>query len=288
MSGGLATLRHVSALREQVKAWRKTGETVALIPTMGALHEGHLSLVRQAKSEYDRAVATIFVNPKQFGPNEDFGRYPRDEAGDARLLAEARADLLFAPGVDEMYPAGFATNVHVAGVSEGLCGAHRPGHFDGVATVVSKLLLQALPDAALFGEKDYQQLCVIRRLVRDLDIPVRVIGVPTIRESDGLAMSSRNRYLAPDQRVRAPALFRVLRDMARQADAGIDLRLVAAWGKEELELARFDRVEYVEIRDAETLAPVPAAAANLALRVLAAVWLGNTRLIDNVPVAAPT
>jgi pantoate--beta-alanine ligase len=167
-----------------------------------------------------------------------------------------------------------------------LCGAHRPGHFDGVATVVSKLLLQALPDAAFFGEKDYQQLCVIRRLVRDLDIPVRIVGVPTVREDDGLAMSSRNRYLAPDQRVRAAALNKVLRDMARQSEAGIDPLLVAAWGKEELEHARFDRVEYVEVRDAETLAPMPAP--DRPRRILAAVWLGNTRLIDNVPVAAPT
>jgi len=282
---GLAILRHVSALRERVKGWRKAGETVALVPTMGALHEGHLALVRRAREECDRVIATIFVNPRQFAPSEDLDRYPRDEAGDARLLEAAHTDLLFAPAVDEIYPAGFTTNVHVAGVSEGLCGAHRPGHFDGVATVVSKLLLQALPDAAFFGEKDYQQLCVIRRLARDLDIPVRIIGVPTVREDDGLAMSSRNRYLAPAERVRAAELHRVLRDMARQAEAGIDLRLVAAWGKEELECARFDRVEYVEIRDAETLAAVPAAAANLALRVLAAVWLGNTRLIDNLPLA---
>jgi len=286
MSGELAILRHVSALRERVKEWRRAGQTVALIPTMGALHEGHLSLVREAKKECDRTIATIFVNPKQFGPNEDFGRYPRDEAGDARLLAGVKTDLLFAPAVDEMYPDGFSTHVHVAGVSEGLCGAHRAGHFDGVATVVSKLLLQALPDSAFFGEKDYQQLCVIRRMVRDLDIPVRIIGVPTVREPDGLAMSSRNRYLAPDQRVRASALSQVLRGMARQAEAGIDLRLVAAWGKEELERARFDRVEYVEIRDAESLAPVPGAVC--ALRILAAVWLGNTRLIDNMPVAAPS
>ncbi|MFO1189828.1 MAG: pantoate--beta-alanine ligase [Alphaproteobacteria bacterium] len=285
MSGELVILRHVSALRERVKEWRKSGQTVALIPTMGALHEGHLTLVRQAKTGCDRTIATIFVNPKQFGPNEDFGRYPRDEAGDARLLAGVKTDVLFAPAVDEMYPGGFSTHVHVAGVSEGLCGAHRPGHFDGVATVVSKLLLQALPDAAFFGEKDYQQLCVIRRMVRDLDIPVRIVGVPTVREADGLAMSSRNRYLGPDQRVRASALSQVLRDMARQAEAGIDLRLVAAWGKEELERARFDRVEYVEIRDAESLAPVPGPVC--ALRILAAVWLGNTRLIDNVPVAAP-
>ncbi|MHA1113172.1 MAG: pantoate--beta-alanine ligase, partial [Alphaproteobacteria bacterium] len=191
MSGKLDIVRTVADLRARVRAWRGAGETVALVPTMGALHDGHLALVGAARAACDRVVATLFVNPTQFGEGEDFESYPRTEADDAAKLATVGTDLLYAPSAAEMYPDGFATNISVSGVAEGLCGAGRPGHFDGVATVVTKLLSQGSPDMAFFGEKDYQQLCVIRRFVRDLDIPVDIRGVPTVREADGLALSSR-------------------------------------------------------------------------------------------------
>lgn len=279
----LPVVRTVPDLRKRVAAWRTEELRVALVPTMGALHEGHLSLVRQARREADRVVATIFVNPRQFGPSEDFSRYPRREAEDAGLLAGAGTDLLFAPAVEAMYPPGFATTVSVAGISAGLCGAARPGHFDGVATVVAKLLLQALPDVALFGEKDYQQLKVIERMVRDLDIPVAVRGVPTVREPDGLALSSRNAYLTPDERAVAPALHRVLAGIADALAAGRgSAATLTARGKAELEAAGFAKVDYLEVRDAETLVAVETA--ERPVRVLAAAWLGRARLIDNVPV----
>src|SRR5262245_48206292 len=200
MSSALPIVRTVAELRARVDGWRRDGERVGFVPTMGALHEGHLSLVRLARRHATRAVASVFVNPTQFGPNEDFERYPRNEAQDAGLLAGAGCDLLFAPTVTEMYPQGFGTTVTVAGVSEPLDGAARPGHFAGVATVVTKLLMQCGPDLAVFGEKDFQQLQVIRRLVRDLDIPVEIVGAPTERASDGLALSSRNAYLTPAER----------------------------------------------------------------------------------------
>lgn len=241
---------------------------------MGALHAGHLALVHAAKTECARAVASIFVNPKQFGPTEDFARYPRDEARDLALLDEAGADLAYTPDLAGMYPPGFATTVSVAGLTDTLCGAHRPGHFAGVATVVAKLLIQAAPDAALFGEKDYQQLAVIRRLTRDLDLPVRIVGVPTVREPDGLALSSRNAYLSPDERRLAPALYRTISDIA--ADPAKSAGAVDA-----LLRAGFIKVDYVAIADAETLQPV--ADPHRPARVFAAAWLGRTRLIDNVP-----
>ena len=194
-TSGLATVRSVGALRLRVADWRARRESIALVPTMGALHEGHGSLIDAARRVADRVVGSVFVNPTQFGPNEDFTAYPRDEGRDMSFISQRGAYLMFAPDAAEMYPDGFATSVHVAGLTEGLCGASRPGHFDGVATVVTKLLTQVRPDSALFGEKDYQQLCVIRRLVRDLDLGVQIIGVPILREGDGLALSSRNAYL---------------------------------------------------------------------------------------------
>jgi pantoate--beta-alanine ligase len=234
----------------------------------------------------DRVVATIFVNPRQFAPSEDLGSYPRREAADLDMLRRAQIDLAFVPAADEIYPPGFATLVRVSGLTEGLCGAHRAGHFDGVATVVAKLLIQSLPDAAYFGEKDYQQLMVVRRLARDLDIPVRIEGVPTFREPDGLALSSRNVYLTPEERHIAPGLARVLHGIAaalkREPDA---VARELGRGRAELAKAGF-AVEYLEIRDAETLAPITAADAAPA-RVLAAAHLGRTRLIDNVALIPP-
>src|SRR5437660_1918558 len=213
-AGDIAVARTVAALREAVAGWRKQQERIALVPTMGALHRGHLALVEAARRHCERVVASLFVNPKQFGPREDFAAYPRSEAADLTKFSEAGVDLVFAPTVEEMYPAGFVTTVRVAGIGDDLEGAHRPGHFDGVATVVSKLLLQCLPDIACFGEKDYQQLMVVRRLVCDLDIPVRIEGVATVREPDGLALSSRNVYLSPEERRVAPQLHQVLSDTA--------------------------------------------------------------------------
>ncbi|NBC33811.1 MAG: pantoate--beta-alanine ligase, partial [Alphaproteobacteria bacterium] len=253
----LATVRTVADLRRIVARWRQGGKTVALVPTMGALHEGHLSLMQLARQHCDRVVATIFVNPQQFAPHEDFGAYPRQEARDAALLAGEGVDLLYAPLVTEMYPEGFSTTVSVAGVSEGLCGTFRPQMFPGVATVVTKLLLQAGPDAAIFGEKDYQQLQVIRRLVRDLDIPVRIIGGPTVREADGLAMSSRNAYLTPAERAVANRLYAILCRVADAAQAGTPPAAEAlATARESLLAAGFRSVDYIELRDAETLAPL--------------------------------
>jgi pantoate--beta-alanine ligase len=266
-----------------VAVWRKAGERVGLVPTMGALHAGHLALIEAARRDCQRVLATIFVNPKQFAPTEDLGAYPRREAADFEMLQSSGADLAFVPAADEIYPPGFSTLVRVGGVSEGLCGAHRAGHFDGVATVVTKLLIQSSPDIAYFGEKDYQQLLVIRRLARDLDLPVRVAGVPVVREPDGLALSSRNVYLSPEERRIAPGLARVLRQVAATlAREPATVARETERGRAELTRAGFD-VEYLEIRDAETLAPV-ADVVTAPCRVLAAAHLGRTRLIDNLPV----
>ncbi len=280
-------VRSVTDLRAAIQDWRRSGLGCALVPTMGALHEGHLALIRLAAQSSARVVVSIFVNPLQFGPNEDLAAYPRREAADVAAAAQAGAHLVFVPAVAEMYAPGHATTVHVAGLSEGLCGPHRPGHFDGVATVVTKLLLQALPDAAFFGEKDYQQLLIIRRLARDLDIPVRIEGMPIIREPDGLAMSSRNAYLSADQRRIAPALAATLGDMARTlaGDGGAVAPVLAA-GKARLRAAGFTGIDYVELCDAGTLAPLTRVEGPA--RLLAAVRLGGTRLIDNVPVAGET
>ena len=278
-------MRTVADLRKHIALWRKGEVRVGLVPTMGALHQGHMALVEAARSECDRIVASIFVNPKQFAPTEDLGSYPRREAADLEMLRSAGVDLVFIPAVDEMYPPDFATLVRVSGLTEGLCGAHRSGHFDGVTTVVTKLLIQALPDIAYFGEKDYQQLTVVRRLARDLDIPVRIAGVPTVREPDGLALSSRNVYLSAEERRIAPNLARVLRSIA--AVLAQDPNAVAqeiAHGSAALQQAGF-AVEYLEIREAESLAVTSEVTASS--RVFAAVRLGTTRLIDNMPIAPP-
>lgn len=285
MAERLATVRTVAALRRRVAAWRSRRQTVALVPTMGALHEGHLALARLARRRADRVVVSVFVNPTQFAPHEDFDSYPRDVAGDRRKLAATGADLVYAPDAAEMYPPGFATRVEVGGLTEGLCGATRPHFFGGVATVVTKLLIQCQPDMAVFGEKDFQQLKVIERLVRDLDLPVAILPAPIVREDDGLAMSSRNAYLGPEERARAPLLFRTIAGVARDVADGRPPADALAAGRARLESAGF-RVDYLELREAETLAPLATAPVRPA-RVFAAVYLGATRLIDNVPVPAP-
>ncbi len=276
-------MRTVADLRRHIHLWRKGEARVGLAPTMGALHQGHMALVRAARAECDRVVASIFVNPKQFAPTEDLASYPRREAADLEMLETEGVDLVFMPAVDEIYPPGFATLVQVKGLTEGLCGAHRAAHFDGVTTVVTKLLIQALPDIAYFGEKDYQQLMVVRRLARDLDIPVHIAGVPIMREPDGLALSSRNVYLSAEERRIAPNLARVLRSVASALDiqAGAVARELAR-GVRELREAGFE-IDYLEIREEDTLKPVTIIVAGRS-RVFAAVRLGKTRLIDNVPI----
>jgi pantoate--beta-alanine ligase len=278
-SATLPIARTVASLRAHVAAWRQNGETVALVPTMGALHEGHAGLIRMAKAQAERAVASIFVNPKQFGAGEDFDRYPRAEQADAEVLRQAGCDLLYAPTPEAMYPPGFATTVSVAGVSAPLEGVSRPGHFDGVATVVAKLLLQALPDVAIFGEKDFQQLAVIRRLARDLDLACEILAAPTARAPDGLALSSRNVYLSEAERAAAPALHRALTEAAQALADGASIAQAEAQGRRALTLAGF-QVDYFEARDPATLAP----ATGRPLRLLAAARLGATRLIDNLGV----
>ena len=274
-------LSDLTLLRETVARWRGYGDAVALVPTMGALHAGHLSLVAQARAQAQRVVVSIFVNPTQFGPSEDFTRYPRDLGTDLAALAEAGADAAWTPDVAIMYPPGFATRIEVSGVTEGLCGPLRPGHFSGVATVVTKLLNQVQPDLALFGEKDFQQLQVIRRTVADLDMPVRIHGVPTIREADGLALSSRNRYLTAAERAVAPDLHRTLTAIAEAARAGASVAEPVAEGTARLTGAGF-AVQYLTVCDAQTLTPVERVTGPA--RVLVAAMLGRTRLIDNVPV----
>jgi pantoate--beta-alanine ligase len=283
MAPALDIVRTVSDLRARVAAWRDAGETVALVPTMGAVHAGHLSLLAQAREEAGRVVTSLFVNPLQFGPSEDFHAYPRDEARDAEILA-AGADLLYAPDASEMYPPDFSTTVRVGDLTEDLCGAARPNHFDGVATVVTKLLLQCAPDKAIFGEKDYQQLLVIRRFVRDLNIPVEILGGATIREEDGLALSSRNAYLSPAERKIAPLLYQTLCTVAADLAQGRGADDASEAARFKLEASGF-RVGYVAVRDPETLAPLHGPVKRA--RVLAAVRLGKTRLIDNVPAQGP-
>jgi pantoate--beta-alanine ligase len=249
---------------------------------MGALHAGHMALVAEARRRLVHVVASIFVNPTQFGPSEDLASYPRREAEDAAMLAEAGCALLWAPGVEAMYPAGFATTVSVAGISEGLCGAVRPGHFDGVATVVAKLLGQVRPDLALFGEKDYQQLAVIRRMAADLDLGVEIIGVPTVREPDGLALSSRNVYLSEAERNAARALPEALGAAAAAIAAGAPVAPALNQARARLAAAGFDPIDYVELRSADTLESL--SRLDRPARLLAAARLGRTRLIDNLPV----
>ncbi len=281
-------VRDPEALRARVTAWRAAGETVGLVPTMGGIHDGHLALVRAAATASTRVVASLFVNPAQFGPREDFAGYPRDEQRDASLIAAAGGELLYAPTVETMYPDGFQTTVKVADVAKGLCGDYRPGHFDGVATVVAKLFVQCAPDAAWFGEKDYQQLLVIRRMARDLGLSLAVHGVATVREPDGLALSSRNAYLDERERAIAPLLHHTLSAVAEAVAGGAAAADETLRGRNALLDAGFSPVDYIEVRDAETLAPVDAV--SRPARVLAAAHLGRARLIDNVPagrVASP-
>ena len=256
--------------------------TMALVPTMGALHAGHMALVTEAKQRADRLAATIFVNPAQFGPNEDFNRYPRRESEDARILEEAGCDLLWLPSVNDIYPAGFSTSVHVSGVSDRWEGEARPGHFDGVATVVAKLLLSVRPDIVFFGEKDFQQLAVIRRMVADLNISVEIVAVPTVREEDGLALSSRNAYLTEDQRARAVALPRALEYVREAIRGGTQVRLALDTARKSLIQAAFSRIDYFALVDARTLEPLDAPTGEM--RLIAAAAIGPTRLIDNLPV----
>jgi pantoate--beta-alanine ligase len=282
MSGAVSVVRSLGPLRARVQAWRAAGESVALVPTMGALHRGHLELVQLAKVRCRRAVASVFVNPTQFAPHEDFDRYPRDEAGDLAKLASVGCDLVWAPDRAQMYPEGFATKVVPGGAAEGLESDFRPHFFAGVATVCCKLFTQVAPDVAVFGEKDYQQLAVVRQMVRDLDLPLQIAGAETVREADGLAMSSRNAYLSPEERRIAPLIHRTIGEVAVAAAGSGNLAEAVAEGRAALVRAGF-KIDYLEVRDAETLRTV-ATGTGRPLRVLAAAWLGKTRLIDNVAV----
>jgi pantoate--beta-alanine ligase len=274
-------LRTVHDLRQAVSKWRHPARTIGLVPTMGALHEGHLSLVRLAGVHCERVIATIFVNPTQFAASEDLSHYPRDEAGDAAKLESAGCHLLFAPDTSEMYPRRFATSITVGGVTEALEGAARPGHFAGVATIVAKLLLQARPDVAVFGEKDYQQLLVIKKLVHDLNIPVEIVAGETTREADGLAMSSRNAYLSAPDRAKAAQLSAVLRAGVAALEAGAAIADEEAKAADALRTAGFGPIDYVAVRDAHDLSALPGPHVDRPARILAAAKLGATRLIDN-------
>ena len=271
----------VAALRAQIRDWRRDGLRVAMVPTMGALHDGHISLVRIALENAERCVVSIFVNPTQFAPTEDLDKYPRQLARDLDRLGMAKADLAFTPTVGEMYPTGFVTKISVGGPSAGLESDFRPTFFDGVATVVAKLLLQAMPDCAIFGEKDYQQLCVVRQLCRDLDLPVEIIGAPTIRDAHGLAMSSRNAYLDEAELAVARQLNAILHKAAAALAAGAHRDDATGEASRALIAAGFQKIDYVEARESLTLAPWRRDRAG---RLLAAAWLGKTRLIDNVGV----
>lgn len=276
-------VRRLADLRAMVGNWKAAGERVGVVPTMGALHAGHLSLVRAAREGADRVVVTLFVNPKQFNSAADLAAYPRTEQDDAAKLAGLGVDVLYAPDADQIYPPGFATTISVAGVAEGLCGAFRPGHFDGVATVVAKLLIQTGADRAFFGEKDYQQLLVVRRLVCDLDLPVEIVGCATVREADALALSSRNVRLSPEARAAAPALAVALHRAALAiSHGGAPVAATLADAEAAILAAGYERVEYLEFRRADDLAPADDAAAPS--RLLAAAWIDGVRLIDNMPV----
>jgi pantoate--beta-alanine ligase len=285
MSGpvsGPVIVRTVEALRGHVRGWKAAGQVVGVVPTMGALHDGHLSLARAARRDCDRVITTIFVNPKQFNNPDDLKKYPRTEEADAALLATVPVDLIFAPAPEEVYPDGFITTVSVGGVSEPLEGRMRPGHFDGVATVVTKLFGMTMADRGYFGQKDWQQLQVVLRLVRDLNLPVHIVGCETIREADGLAMSSRNVRLTPEGRGKAGVLYAAITRAAQDIRTGQSDRMAIREAAETIRAAGFDRVEYIELRDAETLMPSDDPARPR--RMLAAAWLDGVRLIDNIPV----
>jgi pantoate--beta-alanine ligase len=276
------TIRTIRELRARVEAWRKNGFSVGMVPTMGALHRGHLALIETAQKRCDRVVVSLFVNPTQFAPTEDLSAYPHDEEADRRKLEALGVDVLFAPPTEEMYPSGFDLTVTVGGPAAGLETDFRPYHFAGVATIVAKLLIAGLPDRAYFGEKDFQQLLVVKKLVRDLGLPTEIVGCPTVREADGLAMSSRNAYLSKDERAQAPKLYATLQDAAKRLHAGEAVADALAAGRSMLTSAGF-AVDYLEVRNAETLAPVTSIKGE-PLRVLVAAKLGRTRLIDNIEV----
>ena len=275
-------LRTVAEIRALARGWKAAGESIGVVPTMGALHDGHLSLARRARAECGRVITTIFVNPKQFNNPEDLKKYPRSEEADAALLGTVPVDAIFAPEPDEVYPEGFITTVSVGGVAEPLEGRMRPGHFDGVATVVTKLFGMTLADRGYFGQKDWQQLQVVQRLGRDLNLPIEIVGCETIREEDGLAMSSRNVRLTADGRLKAPVLYAAITAAADDIRAGQSDRMAIREAAEAMREAGFDRVEYIELRDAATLMPSDDPARPR--RMLAAAWLDGVRLIDNIPV----
>ncbi len=276
-------IRTKQALKDAIRRLRAEGKTIGLVPTMGALHDGHISLTGVARQHVTAIVTSIFVNPTQFGPQEDFSRYPRTENQDIDMLEKTGVDIAYLPSAEEMYPAGCVTQIHAGSISEALCGAFRPGHFNGVATVVAKFLLQAQPDIAVFGEKDYQQLHIIRQMVADLDIPAQIIGAPIMREEDGLAMSSRNRYLSISERKIAALLYRVLQETANTLRAGQKKQgEILELAKRQLLQSGFSKVDYMELRNAETLRPTEHAIPPV--RLLAAAYLGITRLIDNIPI----
>ncbi len=282
MSVRLPVIRFANQLRKVVQEWRRRGHKIALVPTMGGLHEGHVSLVRLAKQHASRVVVSVFVNPTQFAPHEDYENYPRNEERDWHKLLSAQADAMYAPDVHEIYPHDFSTRVEVAGITQTLEGVSRPHFFSGVTTVVSKLFLQSLPDIAIFGEKDYQQLLVIKRMVKDLSFPIAIVAAPTLREADGLAMSSRNVYLDAAERALAPQLYAVLSEMRGDLASGRAAVDTLRLGMSRLEKSGF-RIDYLELRDSETLLPLEATVETPA-RLLAAAYLGPVRLIDNVAV----
>lgn len=286
MSHSVKVVSTVRNLRHITSEWRRAGKTIALVPTMGALHPGHISLVNEAKKSADKVVVSIFVNPTQFAPHEDLARYPRDEPGDLAKLTEAEADVVWSPSVEEMYPAGFSTSVKAGSAGADLEGAFRPHHFDGVATVCCKLFNQVTPDVAIFGQKDYQQLSVLRQLVEDLNMPLQLIAAPTVREKDGLALSSRNAYLSDKERAIAPALYAIISEAAAKVAAGTPFTVVITTATASLAAAGFTKVDYVEIRDAATLSA--SVSPGKPLRILAAAWLGKTRLIDNIAAGSPS
>ena len=278
MASSLRKVRSVAELRAETNAWKNKGARIGFVPTMGALHAGHIDLVKRAKAVCDKVVVSIFVNPLQFAPTEDLDRYPRDEAGDVAKLDAAGCDLVYLPTLDVLYPEGFVSRIEMKGPALGLETDFRPQFFSGVATVVMKLFNQVGPDVAVFGEKDFQQLAVIRAMVRDFDLPIEIIGAPTVREADGLALSSRNAYLSPEERAAAPVLQQQLQAIAASADP--DAAIEEA--KTTLAQAGFGKIDYIALRDADTLGDITAA--TRARRLLAALWLGKTRLIDNIAV----
>ncbi|ESQ92087.1 pantoate--beta-alanine ligase [Asticcacaulis sp. AC460] len=277
----LTRVTTVASLQSAVAGFREDGARIAFVPTMGALHEGHLALVRHAKTRADKVVVSIFVNPLQFAPTEDLDRYPRNEAGDIALLQSVGCDLVYLPTVDVLYPQGFVSRIEMKGPALGLETDFRPQFFSGVATVVMKLFNQVRPDLAVFGEKDFQQLAVVRAMVRDFDLGIDIVGYPTMREADGLALSSRNAYLSPEQRAAAPKLHAALEAIRSVVLAGGDAEVAIATAKADLTAAGFGQIDYIALRDAETLGEVRAGKPR---RLLAALWLGKTRLIDNIAV----